>query len=537
MKSKCAPKAFLIAVALFALAGFVAAQNIPVRNWDVPRGDLGKLAVVPPTVFSPVSPPCRLDDSRLSSGGSGPIPGSGTRAYDFIPGGSVSCGSLPPNVVALSLFFTVVGPSGPGFIFAFPTGSPPGSPTSVVNYAAGELKNAAAIVPVEAGTGSFTVGVGGAGTDLIIDLNGVFYNTLVNDQQLAVSTNNGGGAAIFAHNSSAVNSSRAIEAYENGAGLVYGVFGQISAAAQAGSVAVRGTSQGIGIGVSGSSISGWGVEGNSDSNVGIVGGSNGSYGVFGTTNNTASGGTGVMGLAGLPVAGVNLVPDAGVKGAGHTGRGVIGLVDDLTGRGVSGYIVGTNGAQVTAGHLGVSATTGVLSNGDIMATGPKFFVEPHPTDASQMIRFVSLEGNEAGTYFRGKAKFERGLARIPVPEDFRMVTDPEGLSIQVTPIGDMASVAVVRIDLDEILVKASRNVEFFYTVNGVRKAYKDVRTVVVNDFVFVPERPDEGIPLWLSEDARSRLIRNGTYNADGTVNLETAHRLGWDKTWAKKTLK
>ena len=266
----------------------------------------------------------------------------------------------------------------------------------------------------------------------------------------------------------------------------------------------------------------------------MIGSSQTSSGVVGNTADITAGATGVGGQCGLPVAGVHLVPSAGVKGMGHAGRGVIGIVDDLAGRGVSGYIVTNTGVQVTSGHLGASPTTGVLSNGDIMATGPKFFVEPHPTDASRMIRFVSLEGNEAGTYFRGKGKFERGLARIAVPEDFRIVTDPEGLSIQIQPIGEMASTAVVRIGLDEIVVKASRNVEFFYTVNGVRKAYKDVSTVVPNDLVFVPERPDQAMPLWLSEEAKTRLIRNGTYNADGSVNLDTAKRLGWDKAWVKE---
>ena len=197
-------------------------------------------------------------------------------------------------------------------------------------------------------------------------------------------------------------------------------------------------------------------------------------------------------------------------------------------------MVDTNGSVYSAGHLGASATTGVSSLGDIMATGPKFFVEPHPTDPSRVIRFISLEGNEPGTYFRGKGKFERGVARIAVPEEFRIVTDSEGLTVQITPIGDMASVAVARIDLDEIVVKSSRNVEFFYLVHGVRKAYKDVAIVAEDDGIFVPEGPKSPMPRWLSEEAKARLIRNGTYNADGTVNLETARRLGWDKAWAKE---
>ena len=30
---------------------------------------------------------------------------------------------------------------------------------------------------------------------------------------------------------------------------------------------------------------------------------------------------------------------------------------------------------------------------------------------------------------------------------------------------------------------------------------------------------------------KSRLIANGTYNADGTVNMDTAKRLGWTEKW------
>ena len=53
---------------------------------------------------------------------------------------------------------------------------------------------------------------------------------------------------------------------------------------------------------------------------------------------------------------------------------------------------------------------------------------------------------------------------------------------------------------------------------------------------FRPARPDDRLPENLSEDERSRLIRNGTYNPDGTLNLETAKKLGWDKAWARQRL-
>jgi hypothetical protein len=175
----------------------------------------------------------------------------------------------------------------------------------------------------------------------------------------------------------------------------------------------------------------------------------------------------------------------------------------------------------------------VYASGDIGATGTKFFLDPHPTDASKVIGYISLEGPEAGTYFRGRARFENGIARIAVPEHFRMVTDPEGLTVQITPIGGMATVGVLRVDLNEIVVQSSRNLEFSYLVQGVRATFKDAPTVWQgNDFR--PESPDAKIPMAFSEGQRARLIANGTYKSDGTVNMETATRLGWDKVWEKR---
>jgi hypothetical protein len=42
------------------------------------------------------------------------------------------------------------------------------------------------------------------------------------------------------------------------------------------------------------------------------------------------------------------------------------------------------------------------------------------------------------------------------------------------------------------------------------------------------------MPLWLTEGQKQILISNGTYNGDGTVNMDTARRLGWDKEWEKR---
>ena len=576
MKAVAASKRIL-AVLAAALPAVLSAQEIPIRDWEVAAGDLSKLAVVQPTVFAPVSPPCRLDDSRLSSGGAGPIPTSGTRVYDFIPSGGVSCGALPANVVALSVFLTVVGPSGSGFLYAFPTGSPPGSPTSIVNYNAGELKNAAAIIPVDPATGAFTLGVGGNGTDVIIDLNGVFYNTLNPPHQLSIVANAFGEAAISGQNTSTTFSSSGIGGYVNGgvtfgvlgeagssssggaagvfginysnAGSSFGVFGQISApnlnsAAVRGLVSFNAANTGMGVwgdnahgtGVAGTSTTGFGVYAGSSSNFGVRGDSATAAGVSGKVTTNGLGTAGVLGLDAdaESVPGINEQPSAGVKGVSGQWNGVLGMAHFTgSGAGVVGLLRSAGNNTVSGGYLGFTGDVGIHAFKDITATGVKHFVEPHPTDPSKVIQFSALEGNEVGTYFRGKGKFDRGLARIVVPEDFRTVTEGEGLSVQITPIGDMASFAILRVGLDEIVVKASRSVEFFYLVQGVRKGYGESSSTAENEKFFVPEGPEAKMPAWLSEEAKARLIRNRTYNADGTVNLETAKRLGWDKTWKK----
>src|SRR5262249_4296857 len=193
---------------------------------------------------------------------------------------------------------------------------------------------------------------------------------------------------------------------------------------------------------------------------GVVGGSTGSTphlsGVFGKDS---SGATGFSGFG-----------TSGVRGESKTSIGVLGIGGDKA-------ILGINtGGSLNFGFLG-SAGYGVYSGGDFGGSGAKYFVEPHPTDASKVIRYVCLEGPESGTYFRGSAQVIDGSAVITVPEDFRIVTDTEGLTVQLTPVRAPASMYIISEDLNQIVVKSNRDVRFHYMVNGVRKAFKDHQAI------------------------------------------------------------
>ena len=86
-----------------------------------------------------------------------------------------------------------------------------------------------------------------------------------------------------------------------------------------------------------------------------------------------------------------------------------------------------------------------------------------------------------------------------------------------------------------IVVRSSKDVVFHYLVQGIRPAHRDFRPVVEGR-EYAPanagDRIKEAWPAW----TKRRLVENGTYNADGTVNMETAERLGWTKIWAEREL-
>jgi hypothetical protein len=252
-------------------------------------------------------------------------------------------------------------------------------------------------------------------------------------------------------------------------------------------------------------------------------------------NNTGNGFEGEQGGACSAISGL---PLAGVLGASSGNDGVVGY----TNTGVAG-VAGFNMAigvcpaiSAVDGMLGVrrsGVSWGVFADGNIGATGTKSFIEPHPTDPTKEIRYVSLEGPEAGTYFRGTGRTHKGFATIEVPDSFRMVTAERGLTVVVTPIGELAQVAAISKGLDKIVIQSSKDVTFDYVVNGVRKAFQDFQPIAKNED-FVPDGPDDSRFFTLPAESQRRLVATGIYTADGRVNLDKAREMGWDLQWAQR---
>jgi hypothetical protein len=562
------PRQIVAHFLVVSASAFLFGAEIPLSNWTVPPFRAASASGHGITTMTDISPgvgftatqPCRVVDTRGGGAFTGPygppiLAAGAIRTFDInsVP----HCGGIPAGAEAYSLNFTVTQTGGsPGDIRVWPTGNPPlpGLDTSVLNWTVTNATVAnATIVPAGTG-GSIDVQVAGSNTHLLIDING-YFTAEQNPGQSFRATSTTEAPAIIGENTSTSSAATAILGIltstnpGGGGAAIRGISNATSNLAYAGHFSSTGTGIALNVeGLSGTGLAAQGVVGviGQGSFAGISGTAIANAGLtYGVKGHSASASDNSAGVYGntfqIPNSSGTNVPRAGVRGESQDGIGAVGL-SEFTG--VGGFLMNpSDGTPLAQGRLGTAFGTdpdgggppwGVHAVGAIGATGFKAFLEPHPTDPTKVIQYVALEGPEAGTYFRGKAKFERGLATIPVPEDFRMVTDPEGLTVQITPIGEMASFAVARMGLQEIVVKGSRDVEFSYLVQGVRASFKDVRPVI-RDGTFVPQSAEERLPEALAARQKRLLISNGTYNPDGTINMATARRLGWDQMWARRS--
>jgi hypothetical protein len=467
--------------------------DVPLRNWTIPpyrlasgSGGLSPMTDISPGVGFVAITPCRVADTRglgFTGQAGPPAINTGVRTFQIlgtVAGIPTQCG-ISNGAVAVSFQFTIVSPNTAGNLIAWPAFV--AAPTvSVLNWSAGiTAVGNGTIVPVN-DDGYLSVqinaAVGTATAHLVIDVNGYFTDTLIAPNQFVIVGNVNNDSTLHVDNQSTAVGSRAI-------------LGMASATTGA------------------------------------------TYGVFGMTNSDDGESAGVRGRdgSGSPL-GTLTFESAGVRGESRFGYGVLGISVDS---GVSGFGVNGTGDFVAAGYLGRTGGGGygVTSNGDahvqgtFTASNNKGFVQPHPHDASKEIRYISLEGPHTEVYFRGTAQVSQGVTRIPVPEHFRFVADPATYSTLVTPAGGMATVGVLSEGPGGIVVQASRNIKIHYVVYAEREAVRNPDPIIEN----VHFRPEPGWEFLahLPESFLRLMIQNGTLNPDRTLNMETAHRLGWDK--------
>lgn len=235
---------------------------------------------------------------------------------------------------------------------------------------------------------------------------------------------------------------------------------------------------------------------------------------------------GIRALASTPLGSAVLAANNASSGSA---RGIVGWSYSPEGYGVQGAAP----VVTTATNYGVHGRTAspngyaLYGEGNFAATGVKSFVQPHPSDASRTISFVCLEGNEAGTYFRGSARLIGGSAEIPVPDEWQLVTEEAGITVQVTATGGPSVLWVEHKARTRIVVRGEPDCAFDYFVQGVRRGFAGFTAVrenrayrpVVRGVPFGTQYPDA---------LRAILVENGTLNADFTPNEATAARLGWE---------
>lgn len=214
-------------------------------------------------------------------------------------------------------------------------------------------------------------------------------------------------------------------------------------------------------GVQGVSSSSQGVRGISSTSFGVLGESDSGGGVSGSSAS-------FPGVYGTSVSSYGVVGDSteypGVWSRSTNGTGLIASTENPAQ--FSGYFVGGLGLYV---------------EGNLTASGTKNFIQEHPTNPDKAIVYTALEAGEAGTYTRGSGTLVKGRVIIDLPEHFGLVTNNEGLTVQVTPTGPcnglyVASKSNDRIEVVELAGGAS-NTSFDWIIYGVRKGYENYEVI------------------------------------------------------------
>jgi hypothetical protein len=246
---------------------------------------------------------------------------------------------------------------------------------------------------------AYDFGGAGAGRNITVD-NGPVALTVNGANAIGFRSDlNNTGAAIIANSNTAANTFSAIQASTNSTSNI--------------ASAIVGNSTGTAWGVSGQ------LTNTSTAQAAVYGSSlrtSGGHGVFGIGFNGTVGQTNYSQGFGVYAENFDAVAPLG-NGVGAAGKGFYGVL------GEDRYLGSQAGAY------------GVLSNGNLGATGTKTFLIDHPKDpANKTLRHFSVESNEILNIYRGNASFDaNGEAKITLPDYFSDIN--RNPTYQLTPVG------------------------------------------------------------------------------------------------------
>lgn len=135
----------------------------------------------------------------------------------------------------------------------------------------------------------------------------------------------------------------------------------------------------------------------------------------------------------------------------------------------------------------------IFTDGTIRASRKEFAAD-HPSDSTKSIVYVSLEGPEDGVYIRGTAQLRDGESIIELPEHFGLVTSEQGLTVQLTPLGEWLQLFVVEKSVKRIVVREAngKSGQFDYLVIGIRKGYENHEVIQPKMLITPMDKKIEG---------------------------------------------
>ena len=228
---------------------------------------------------------------------------------------------------------------------------------------------------------------------------------------------------------------------------------------------------------------------------------------------------------------------SGGSSSGDTGDlyGVRAYCDNNTsGNEYAGYFYKFGGGDY-AGYF----SGNVHVSGTLTATS-KPFVQPHKSDPSKEIVYVSLEGPEHAIFTRGTATLENGVAVIEMPEHWEEVAAEEGITVNLTPEGMWAPLYVESKSKSEVVVRVAsggpEDASFSYCILARRDGFQEHEPIQENTHF-----TSDGVSAWEFENRyteetldnraiRAMLRSNGIMDAEGKLNADTATTLNWKVT-------